>query len=261
MSVLEVKGLFVSYGRVRIVSDASFTLREGRICGIVGANGCGKTTLIKAVCGLIPREGSVSLSGKELTGLTKKQIAREIAYVPQKSSISTHITVVDVVTMGFNPYLSVFSYPSFEMKKAALSSLESVGLKGRENDDYLTLSEGQKQLCLLARAMLTPALAYIFDEPESALDFSNRLSVFDLLCSRVKKTASCALVSLHDPDLALNCCHDLILMSDKSVQLVDLERASFEELERLFLPIYGRVKLHRINMDGVRTHTVMLREN
>ena len=171
MNFFTVNHLTAGYGSKSVLKDISFSLDRGCLLGILGANGSGKTTLLKALCNLLPHEGSCTLEGTPLEKLKPAQMAKLCGYIPQRSGISLHISALDVVLMGFNPHLGLLERPTAAMKTQALRMLALTGLEGKEASDYLTLSEGQKQLCILARTLCTGSRLLFLDEPESALDF------------------------------------------------------------------------------------------
>ena len=139
--------------------------------------------------------------------------------------------------------------------------LERVGLAGREEDNYLTLSEGQKQLCILARTLAAEAQLLLLDEPESALDFRHRYRMLELLKNWVLENRRSAVVTLHDPALALECCDRLVLLKDRQV-LGILHPASdpLPEMEMTLSRIYGTISLIKCPDRTGREHLVMLKE-
>ena len=165
MSFFSVNGLCAGYEKGRVFADVSFELSSGVLMGILGANGSGKTTLLKAICGILPHEGTCVLDGTMLEGLSARSIAKICSYIPQRSGITIDISVLDVVLMGFNPWLGLLERPNARMYEAAVHALGQVGLAGREEENYLHLSEGQKQLCILARTLVTQSKLLLLDEP------------------------------------------------------------------------------------------------
>lgn len=261
MKQLQVNHIFAGYHGREVVHDLSFTLPAGRVLGVLGANGSGKTTLIKAVCGILPHRGQCLLDGTALERLRPKALARLCGYIPQRSGLAIELSVLDVVLMGFNPRLGLLQPPTPAMRSAAAAMLEQVGLPGRAQDSYLTLSEGQKQLCLLARALVGGAELLLLDEPESALDLRARHRTLHLLREFAAKGDRAVLLSLHDPNLALNFCDALLPVENgRSAGMVCPGTDSDETITAALSRIYGPVCLRRCTDNGGRTHLVMLKE-
>ena len=170
MNLLTVTNLSAGYAGKQVIKDISFFVAPKTIVGILGANGCGKTTLIKAIANLLPHTGSCQLDDTYLENASPRQLALLCGYIPQKSGISIDLTLLDVVLMGFNPKLSLLQSPTEQMKKEAFDALCSVGLGSRKDDNFQQLSEGQKQLCLLARTFVLKRRLLLLDEPTAALD-------------------------------------------------------------------------------------------
>jgi len=250
--MFEASKLCAAYGRRQVLQGVSFSLEKGTITALLGANGCGKTTLLRAICGIVPHEGSCVLEGTSLEGLPAGALARLVSYIPQRSGISIDLTALEVVLMGFNPWLPLLAQPTRQMQRQALEVLEQLQIPAREN--YLDLSEGQKQLCILARTMVTQSRLLLLDEPESALDLRNRYEVFRRLRHWMQDRA--VLAALHDPQLALQTADRVLLLKDGKVDAVlHPKRDDLQTMEELLCRIYGAVRLHRI--DGT---VVMIKE-
>jgi len=261
MSFFSVNGLCAGYGSVPVLDDISFEIAEGTLIGILGANGSGKTTLLKAVCGILPHEGNCVLDGTVLEGLTPRNIAKLCSYIPQRSGITIDISVLDVVLMGFNPQLGLLARPDATMREAALHALAQVGLAGREEENYLHLSEGQKQLCILARTLVTRSKLLLLDEPESALDFRYRYRMLEIIRSWVKEKRTSAIATLHDPGLALNYCDRILLLHEGNLLgCISPGEEELSHMEALLRQVYGPVSLERIRNRSGRTQLVMLKE-
>lgn len=261
MSFFSVNGLRAGYGPRHVLEDISFDLNGGTVTGILGANGSGKTTLLKAICDILPHEGTCLLDGTVLEGLSSRSIAKLCSYIPQRSGITIDISVLDVVLMGFNPQLGLLQWPTELMRKTALHALEQVGLAGREEENYLHLSEGQKQLCILARTLVTQSKLLLLDEPESALDFRYRYRMFKILRSWVSEKKICAVATLHDPDLALNYCDRILLLQEgKLLGCLSPGEDDPEAMEALLRQVYGPVSLERILSRSGQPKLVMLKE-
>ena len=249
------------YGKQAVVKDISFSVDAGSLTGIIGANGSGKTTLLKSLCGILPHTGSCQLDDVALEPLSPRQLARLCSYIPQRSGISIDISALDVVLMGFNPHLGLLEHPTQAMRSSALQALDQVGLAQEANTNYLHLSEGQKQLCILARTLVTDCQLLLLDEPESALDFRFRHKMLSLLQDYVSGQNRAALVTLHDPALALNYCDRLLLLSEGSVLgILNPKTDDLDKMEQLLRVIYGSISLQRCINRGGQPYLMMLKE-
>ncbi len=244
MSFFKAEHLCVGYKHHAVIRDCSFTLERGTVAGLLGANGSGKSTLLSAICSNLAHSGSCTLDGKALESLSARELSRLCGYIPQRSGIDIDIPVIDVVLMGFHASLGLFAQPTAAMRDAASASLEKVGLSGMEEHNYRQLSEGQKQLCILARTLVCDRQMLILDEPESALDYAMRYRMMTLLRRYTDRTDGCALMALHDPVLALNCCDRLLFLADGCIAgAVSPRTDPPEDTERLLRLIYGPVRL------------------
>ena len=261
MSLFRVDHLSAGYGDTEILKDVSFTVPRGSITGILGANGSGKTTLLKAICGILPHSGICDLDGKKLDSLSARQLARLVSYIPQRSGVSIDISALDVVLMGFNPQLRLLDHPTKAMQDTALAALAQVGLSGRAQDNYLHLSEGQKQLCILARTLVADAKLLLLDEPESALDVRCRHRMLQIIRNWTQEDTRCAVVTLHDPALALNFCDTLLLLEGgQCIGTLRPGKDSCEQMAAMLSRLYGSVTLTTCRDRSGKEHIVMLKE-
>ena len=262
MSDLSVNGISAGYGKQPVIENISFQLDDGLLMGVIGANGSGKTTLLKALCGILPHRGTCTLDRTVLETLSAKQISQLISYIPQRSGVSIDISALDVVLMGFNPQLGLLEHPTKKMRASALQALIQVGLGGKEETNYLHFSEGQKQLCVLARTLVSDSKLLLLDEPESALDFRFRYQMLSLLRSWVAAGNRSALVTLHDPSLALNFCDRLLLLADSGVLCVlEPKTDPLDKMEQSLSQIYGNISLQRCRNRRGESQIVILRED
>ena len=180
-----VQDLTVRYGTAAVLQGVSFSVPvSGQLIGLLGVNGSGKTTLLKAAAGLLPHTGQCLLDGVPLESLSTRRLAQTVSYIPQQSGISVSLSAREVVLMGFNPRLGVLQSPTAAMRAAADEALRTVGLANKAGQDYLTLSGGEKQLCILARTIAEDAPLLLLDEPDSALDLANRSRMTALLAQQ-----------------------------------------------------------------------------
>ncbi len=261
MSFFSAQGISAGYGGNNIIKDISFTVEAGCLTGILGANGSGKTTLLKAVCGILPHSGACTLDGKKLEALSPRELARHCGYIPQRSGISIDISALDVVLMGFNPRLGLLEHPNSAMQSAARAALGQVGLAGMENTNYLHLSEGQKQLCILARTLAAGSSLLLLDEPESALDFQFRHRTLETLRGWLSEGERCGIVTLHDPTLALNFCDELLLLSGGVLTgCIRPGEDPLDKMKAMLETIYGNLSLLRCRSRSGQARLLMLKE-
>lgn len=262
MSFFCVHDLSAGYTKNHIVRDVCFSLETGSVMGILGANGSGKTTLIKAICGILPHEGTCLLEDRKLEALSARQIAKLVSYIPQRSGISIDISALDVVLMGFNPQLKLLEHPTKAMVEAAREALSRVGMAEKENINYLHLSEGQKQLCILARTIVSGSRLLLLDEPESALDFQYRYRMLDMIRDWTDTTGGGAIITLHDPVLALNYCDKLMLLKNGEIlDILSPKEDSLEKMEQVLNKVYGQVSLQLCKTRSGKEVLTMLKED
>ncbi len=239
----EIKNLSVSYGKKTILKNIDYTIKSGTMNALLGANGCGKTTLLRAICSFIPSGGDFLINGESVKSLSTKQRAQRISYIPQKSGIEIDISALDVVLMGYNARLSPLSYPSKAQLQRAENALDSLGLSELKQQEYTTLSAGQQQLCILARTLIEDTDLLLLDEPDSALDFRNRNMIMKALKSIIKSNSKAALLCLHDPNLALDYCDNLMLLKDGRICDIITKADSTACIEAKLKKIYGDIVL------------------
>lgn len=246
-TLLEIKNLSVSYenNKKRIIDGADLFVQKGCLTALLGLNGSGKTTLLKAACGLIPsRSNRFNICGQDAGSMTCGERALSIAYIPQKHSIIYHVNAEDVALMGINPYLKWFQTPSQTHQKLAEQMLCYMGLHEAVGEDFLSLSEGQKQLVILARALVQDAPIMMFDEPDSALDYENKSKILEKIRQVIKKKNYGGLITLHDPDYALHYCDKILLLQNGRIQdTINCKETSQKEVREKLRIIYPGLEL------------------
>lgn len=246
MSLIEVKNISARYTKENIIEHISFEIEKGELVGLLGVNGSGKSTLAKAICNILDHSGQVTINDQTVESLRPTQLASVISYIPQQSGIGIDISVLSVVMMGFNSKLKLFQQPDESMINKAKTVIDMVGLSDKIDYNYMLLSQGQKQLVILARALVSEGFFLVMDEPESALDYNIRYRIMSITKDWIQKASRAGLVILHDITLALNNCDRLILLQDKQIiDIVDLHNDSIEVMEEKLSKIYGDISLVR----------------
>ena len=257
----EVQRISAGYGEKEIIHDISFEIEPHTLTALIGPNGCGKTTLLKSIVNLLDYQGKCLLHGENLSELSVRKLARKISYIPQRSGLHVSMSVLDVVLMGFNPVLKLLERPNKKQRQRAKDAIISVGLSAYMNKDYLTLSEGQKQLVLLARTMIEDTDLLILDEPDSALDFQNRYKILNILKQMTDNEEKAGILCVHDPAIALEFCQQIVVMKDgKIIDIIHPQTDSLERMEGTLRKIYGNVMLNKCTDRNGSTHVVLLWE-
>lgn len=203
MSFFEAHNIHFSYQNKKILNDVSITIPQGAIVSLLGANGVGKSTLMKILLGLLsPSRGKVMLQGKPLQSYSIKERAKQIAYVPQSTKIVFSFSALDIVLMGRIAFESWFQKASQEDRTLAYQAMHKLGIEHLAEQDYQTLSGGQKQLVLIARALAQGAKIVVMDEPISGLDYGNQLRLLEVILT-LSKEGYTFLKSTHFPEHAL----------------------------------------------------------
>lgn len=243
---LVLSGLRAGYGSREVLCGIDFTLKAGEVCALLGSNGSGKSTLLRAVCGLVPYRGSCLLEGEELRELGQREQTRRISYLTQRGGVSLSLSALDVVLMGYNPVLGLLERPTAAQVDRAAALLAEIAGAELIHRDFSALSEGQRQLVLFARTLLRDTPLVLLDEPDSALDFPNRLRVLSLLARRAAERGQGVLLCSHDVNLALRYARRLLLLKEGTL-LHDLvvEDMPPEGLETALSALYGPVEVIR----------------
>jgi len=202
--LLSLQNITAGYGGKAVINDICFDVCASEFCALLGLNGSGKTTLLKTICGLLPAiSGKIIVSGEDCTELGEHKRSRHMSYILQRHSKLIGVTVMDAVLMGLNPNLGLFNYPTATDKARAEETLEKFGIAHLAGKDFSKLSEGQKQIVILTRTLIQDTPVMLMDEPDSALDFSNRHKTLKRIRKLIHSEKKAGLVTLHDPNLAL----------------------------------------------------------
>ena len=243
--LLKIENVRCGYQHKEIVHNASLSVAPGEFCALLGLNGCGKTTLMKAICGLLPvHQGKCLVDGVDCTRDNERQRALKMSYIPQRGSMITGKTVLEVVLMGFNARLHLLDSPGKTHREKAMEALARLGMDHLAQRGYVTLSEGQKQIIILARTMVQDTPVMLMDEPDSALDFVNRNLVLGKIREVLHSQNRAGLITLHDPNFALAYCDSVILMREgEIIQRLTLKDATRAEIQDALSKIYGAIQI------------------
>ncbi len=202
----------VSYGERRILDDLDLSFGEGRITAVMGPNGCGKTTLLRLVDGLLePSAGRVLIDGMAVQDYPARQLAQKVAFVRQHQRTDFEFSAFETVLMGRNPYQHRLQNESQEDWDIVERCMKQTGTWHLRLAKPAQMSGGELQRVMIARALAQQTPVLLMDEPVSNLDIAHQIEVMRLLRDASGKTV---LIVLHDLNLALRFCDDLLLLHD-----------------------------------------------
>ncbi len=213
--MLNINGISVGYGEREVLSDVSFEVREGEIIVLLGANGAGKTTLIRALNGTLPiSSGEIDLDGRSLAGMSRREIASNIAVVAQENETRFPVTVLEFVLSGRFVHGNAFGWESEADVGLARKALSDCDLALYETRLMNHLSGGERQRVVLARAIATNARILLLDEPTANLDLAHQAMMFRLVRKRCRQSNYSAIVITHDLNLASEFADEIIMLHD-----------------------------------------------
>jgi len=214
MTLLRAENIGYRLGQRPILQDISVTLNAGDNIALLGANGAGKSTLLRLLLGLLrPSSGQVYLSDQPLSALGRRAIARQLAYVPQSHVPSFPYTAEHIIAQGRLPVTGLGRAPGAADTAAVRHALAQLGIEALRERLYTELSGGERQLVLIARALVQQARIVILDEPISGLDFGHQLRLLALL-QRLADQGLCVLSSSHRPEQALAASNRVLVLHD-----------------------------------------------
>lgn len=208
----------VAFGHVPgrlVLKDVSFELAAGEVLMVLGANGCGKSTLMRLLLGQArPEAGRIRLLGRDVSAMSPRDLARRAAMVFQDHSAPFPFTVEDVVAMGRTPHLGPLGNPSREDRAICAEALDAVGLSHLVAEAYTRLSGGERQMVLIARALAQGTELVMMDEPTSHLDYRNSTMVITMAHRLAAQQGKAVIMITHSPDQALYFPSKAALMRD-----------------------------------------------
>lgn len=211
--MLRVDHVSFAYGDRVVLTDVSLHVQPGEMVGVIGPNGSGKSTLLRLVCGLLrPSHGRIVIGQDDLTRLTREELARRVAVVPQNVSLPDNFTAGEIVLLGRTPHLGLFQSESrrdLSVTERALQLCEARPLAERRVGE---LSGGERQRVVIARALAQEPQLLLLDEPTSQLDISHQMGILNLISDLGRAQRLAILAVFHDLNLAAQYCDRLAVL-------------------------------------------------
>ena len=211
---IQTDNIQVSFGSKTILQDISLDIRNKEFVGIIGPNGSGKSTFLKCLYRVLqPNHGKIFFDGTEMSSLSHRDTALKMAVVAQHSTVNFDFSVLEMVLMGRSPYKGLLDRDQIDDYEIARHALAQVGLSDFESRNFNTLSGGEQQRVILARALAQRTECLVLDEPTNHLDIKYQLELMTI----VKRLDATVVAAIHDLNLAAIYCDRLIALKDGSV--------------------------------------------
>lgn len=211
--MLSAESITFAYDRP-VLHNISVQIQDGEVLFLLGRNGCGKTTLMRCLSGILrPDSGAVLINGREIQAIPPAERARRVGLIPQIHSPTFAYTVHDIVLMGRAPHLKLFDKPGKADHAASDEALERVGMSAFRNRPYTQLSGGQRQMVMIARGLAQQCDVLLMDEPDAHLDPHNQHLIMDIVRDLVRDQLT-FVISSHTPNHALAYADRVLLMRE-----------------------------------------------
>jgi iron complex transport system ATP-binding protein len=219
MIELQIQNATLAYNHKPVLQDISLQASPGELVGLIGPNGCGKSTIIKALSRIIhPRSGKILLDGKDITRIPRRELACLVGVVPQMPLLPSTFTAFEIVLMGRNPHLGLFQSEGHREWAIAWQAMEKTATRELADRRVNELSGGEIQCLLIARVLVQETKAILLDEPTANLDIGRQVEILDLIKNLCVGNNLTVLAALHDLNLAAQYCDRLFLINEGAIQ-------------------------------------------
>ena len=211
--MIKLENITLAFGSRTLIAGGTAHFECGTMTALLGRNGTGKSTLLRTIAALAkPRSGRITIEGKEIGSLSRKEIAARIAFVSTEDVRVENLRVWDVVSLGRAPYTNWVGRLTAEDEEVVRKSLELVGMRGFEEASMDSLSDGERQRVMIARALAQDTPIILLDEPTAFLDLPNKYEVCLLLKKLAHKEGKCIIFSTHDLSIAIELCDTIAMI-------------------------------------------------
>ena len=212
--MIELKNLSTGYGRHTVSANLNATLQSGRLTCLLGPNGVGKSTLLRTLCGFQPPlEGRMEMDGKDMSQLSRKEMSRSIGVVLTERPDVTDMRASDMVALGRTPYTGFWGTLGKEDRNRVDEAMQLVGITHLAHRMIHTLSDGERQKVMIAKALAQQTPVILLDEPTAFLDFPSKVETMRLLHRLAHESGKTVFLSTHDLETAIQLSDDLWLLS------------------------------------------------
>ncbi len=214
--IITTTALKVGYKATTVGSSINFNLRKGTLCAIIGANGIGKSTLLRTLANLQPKlQGDLFLNEKPLNQYAQNDLAKQLSVVLTEPLASKNLSVEELITLGRQPFTNWLGKLSMSDQQAIKDSLETLQLSELKEKKCFELSDGQLQRALIARAMAQDTPLILLDEPTTHLDLHHKVQILKLLKALVTSHKKTIVFTTHEIELALQLCDTILILNGK----------------------------------------------
>ncbi len=211
--MISFQQLTVRYGEAVALDGIAGLAADGEWLGVIGPNGAGKTSLLNAIARLLPYSGSITICGRPAAGLSRRQLARLIAYVPQRPLLPPDMTVSDYVLLGRTAHIGYLSAETAADRRVCAAAIDRLDLSAMAGRMLRAMSGGELQRVVLARALAQEAPVLLLDEPTSALDLGRRMDALEMIDEVRRERSLTVLSAIHDLTLAGQFADRLLLLA------------------------------------------------
>ncbi len=210
-----MQNVCLGYGRKVVLKDITFQVMPGEMVGLIGPNGCGKSTIIRALSRVIsPHSGKILLDGKDVSKIPRQDLARVLSVAPQMPLLPSAFTAFEIVLMGRNPHLGLFQYEGPRELAITWRAMEKTATRSLAKRRVSELSGGEIQCLIIARVLTQETKVILLDEPTANLDIGRQIEILDLIKSLCLENKATVLAAIHDLNLASQYCNRLVLINN-----------------------------------------------
>lgn len=227
MTAITTNRLTVGYRGHRVVEDISLSLPCGRLVCLLGPNGAGKSTLLRTLCGFQPPiEGTVTISGSDITTMSAAEVARLVSVVLTDRPLTPSLTVREMVGMGRAPYTGFWGRLSDDDRRLVSEAMQTVGIAPLATRRMGRLSDGERQKVMIAKALAQHTPVIVLDEPTAFLDYPSKVAVMKTLARLAHDEGKTILMSTHDLELAAQLGDELMEIENKHIRKITADEVS-----------------------------------